>query len=118
MAANAKPRRIVPTKIVLESSMPGTSSRFMKCWTPGAASSSREWKDSRQVAIAGSGTTRCGLSRAFGDALFAVAANFGAGDGDLHFKIARNLFFQLFVKTALKFADFAATQAGDVDMIA
>jgi hypothetical protein len=63
----------------------------------------------------------CRISRLFfggGEAGVADAAYFGAGDGDLHVEVAGDLFLELFVEAAFKFADFAATQAGDVDMVA
>jgi len=53
-----------------------------------------------------------------GEAVVADAAYFGAGDGDLHFEVAGDLFFQLFVEAGFEFADFAAAEAGYVDVIA
>src|ERR1700676_4705217 len=47
-----------------------------------------------------------------------VAAYFGARDGYFHVEVTGDLLFQLFVETALKFADFAATQAGHMNMVA
>jgi len=46
------------------------------------------------------------------------AADFGAGDGDLDFAIAGDLFLELFVETGLEFADLAAAKAGYVDVVA
>jgi hypothetical protein len=53
-----------------------------------------------------------------GEAVVADAPYFGAGDGDLHFEIAGDLFFELFVETGFEFADFAAAEAGYVDVVA
>ena len=53
-----------------------------------------------------------------GQAVVADAADFGAGDGDLHFEVVGNLFFQLFVQAGFEFADLAAAEAGDVDVVA
>jgi len=53
-----------------------------------------------------------------GQAVVADAAYFGAGDRDLHFEIAGNLFFQLFVEAGFEFADLSATEAGDMDVVA
>ena len=49
---------------------------------------------------------------------FAVAADFGAAYGDLDARIALNLPLQLFVEVAFHFANLAATQACDMDMVA
>ena len=59
-----------------------------------------------------------GLSLGSGQAVVADAADFGAGDGDLHFEVAGDLFLQLFVEAGFKFADFAAAKAGDVNVVA
>jgi hypothetical protein len=61
---------------------------------------------------------RWALGFEFGEASGAVAADFGAGDGDLHGKVAGDLLFELLVQAAFKFPHLAATQAGDVDVIA
>jgi hypothetical protein len=53
-----------------------------------------------------------------GEAIVADAADFGAGDGDLDFAIAGDLFLELLVETGLEFADLAAAKAGDVDVVA
>jgi hypothetical protein len=53
-----------------------------------------------------------------GEAGVADAAYFGAGDGYLHFEVAGDLFFELFVETGFEFADFTAAEAGDVDVVA
>src|SRR5882724_1532176 len=53
-----------------------------------------------------------------GQAVVADAADCGAGDGDLHFEVVGNLFFQLFVQAGFEFADLAAAEAGDVDVVA
>src|SRR6202011_3696414 len=47
-----------------------------------------------------------------------VAAYFGPRDGYFHIEIAGDLLFELFVEAALKFADFAATQASHMNMVA
>jgi hypothetical protein len=51
-------------------------------------------------------------------AIFADAADFGAGYGDFHAAIVGDLTFQLLEEVGFKFADFAAAQAGDVDVVA
>ena len=51
-------------------------------------------------------------------AIVADAAYFGARDGNLDAAVACDLVFQLIVEMALEFADFAAAEAGDVDVIA
>lgn len=48
----------------------------------------------------------------------AVAADFGAGDGDFHVEVAGDLVFELFIEAAFEFADLAAPQAGYVDVVA
>jgi hypothetical protein len=53
-----------------------------------------------------------------GQAIVTDAADFGAGDGDLHGEVAGDLFLELFVEAGFEFADFATTEARDVDMIA
>jgi len=53
-----------------------------------------------------------------GEAVVADAADFGAGDGDLHVEVAGDLLLELLVEAGFEFADFAATQAGDVDVVA
>ena len=59
-----------------------------------------------------------GLFFGGGEAVVADAADFGARDGDLHFEVAGDLFLQLLVEAGLEFADLAAAQAGDVDVVA
>jgi hypothetical protein len=53
-----------------------------------------------------------------GEAIVADAADFGAGDGDLDVTVLGDLLFELLVETGLEFANFAAAEAGDVDMVA
>jgi len=53
-----------------------------------------------------------------GEAVVADAAYFGAGDSYLHFEVAGDLFFELFVEAGFEFADFAAAEAGYVDVVA
>ena len=53
-----------------------------------------------------------------GEAVVADAAYFGAGDSYLHFEVAGDLFFELFVEAGFEFADLAAAEAGYVDMVA
>jgi hypothetical protein len=53
-----------------------------------------------------------------GEAVVADAADFGAGDGDLHVEVAGDLFFQLFVEAGFELADFAAAETGYVDVVA
>jgi hypothetical protein len=48
----------------------------------------------------------------------ADAAYFGAGDGYLHIEIAGDLLFELFVQAGFEFADLAAAETGDVDVVA
>jgi hypothetical protein len=60
----------------------------------------------------------CPLLFGGSEAVVADAAYFGAGDGDLHVEVAGDLFLELFVKTGFEFADLAATEAGDMDMVA
>ena len=48
----------------------------------------------------------------------ADAADFGAGDGDLHFEVACDLLLELFIEARLEFTDFAATEASNVDVVA
>lgn len=47
-----------------------------------------------------------------------VAADFRARNRYLHIEIASDLLFQLLIEAAFKFADFAATEAGDMNMVA
>jgi hypothetical protein len=54
----------------------------------------------------------------FGQAGVADAADFGAGDSDVDVAVAGDLFFELFVETGFKFADFAAAKTGDMNVIA
>ena len=58
-----------------------------------------------------------GLFLGGGQAVVADAADFGAGDGDLHFKVAGDLFLQLFVETGFEFSDLSAAKTSDVDMV-
>ena len=51
-------------------------------------------------------------------ALFAIAADFGAGHGDFDFAILLDLLHEFFVEEGFEFADFSAFQAGDVDVVA
>ena len=51
-------------------------------------------------------------------AVFAQAADFGAGDGDFDVEITDNLRFQILVKLRFEFADPAAADARDVNVIA
>jgi hypothetical protein len=53
-----------------------------------------------------------------GEAVVADAADFGAGDGDLHVEVAGDLFLELFVEAGFEFADFAAAETGYVDVVA
>jgi hypothetical protein len=53
-----------------------------------------------------------------GEAGVADAAYLGAGDGDLHFEVAGDLLFELFVEAGFEFSDFAAAETGDVDVVA
>jgi hypothetical protein len=50
-------------------------------------------------------------------AVFAVAADFGAGHRDFDIAILLDLLLQFFVEVGFKFAHFAAFQAGDVDVV-
>jgi hypothetical protein len=52
-----------------------------------------------------------------GQAIVADAADFGAGDGDLDIAVLGDLLLELFIETGFEFADFAAAEAGDVDVI-
>jgi hypothetical protein len=51
-------------------------------------------------------------------AIIADAADFGAGDRNFDAAIVGDLTFQLLEEAGLEFSDFAAAQAGDVDVIA
>jgi len=53
-----------------------------------------------------------------GEAVVADAADFGAGDGDLDVAIAGNLLLELLVEARFEFADLAAAETGDMDVIA
>ena len=53
-----------------------------------------------------------------GEAVVADAADFGAGDGYLHFEVAGDLFLELFVEAGFEFADLAAAETGDVNVVA
>src|ERR1700722_11960565 len=64
------------------------------------------------------GFGRCSEGRIGGQARGTVTADFSAGDSYFHVEVASDLLFQLFVEAALKFADFAATQAGHMNMVA
>src|SRR5712691_9037337 len=48
----------------------------------------------------------------------AVAADFGAGDGDLDAAVALDLVLELLEQAALELAHLAAAQASDVDVVA
>jgi hypothetical protein len=52
-----------------------------------------------------------------GEAIIADAANFGAGNGDVDVTIAGNLLLELLVEMGFEFADLAATQTGDMDVV-
>jgi hypothetical protein len=54
----------------------------------------------------------------FGQALFAVTANFCPGYGYLHLEVPSNLLLQLFVQAALELAHLAAPKAGHVNVVA
>jgi hypothetical protein len=58
------------------------------------------------------------LLAGFLQTVVADAADFGAGDGDLHFEVAGDLFLQLLVEAGLKFANLAAAETGHVDVVA
>ncbi len=53
-----------------------------------------------------------------GEAIVADAADFGAGDGDVEVTVAGDLLHELLVESGLEFADLAAADAGNMDMIA
>ena len=53
-----------------------------------------------------------------GEAVVADAADFGAGDGDLDVAVAGDLLLELFVEAGFEFANFAAAETGDVDVVA
>ena len=53
-----------------------------------------------------------------GEAIVADAANFGTRDGNVDVAVARNLLFELIVEMRFEFADFAAAQAGNVNVVA
>ena len=53
-----------------------------------------------------------------GEAVVADATDFGAGDSDLHVEIAGDLFLELFVEPGFEFADLAAAETGDMDVVA
>jgi hypothetical protein len=53
-----------------------------------------------------------------GEAVVADAADFGARDGDPDVAVGGDLLLELLVEAGFKFADFAAAEAGDVDVIA
>jgi hypothetical protein len=60
------------------------------------------------------------LGRLFGfggQAIVADAAHFGAGNGDFDVAVPRDLVLELFVKAGLEFANLAAAETGDVDVI-
>jgi len=59
-----------------------------------------------------------GLLFGGGEAVVADAADFGAGDGDLDVAIAGDLVLKLFVKAGFELANLAATEAGDMNVIA
>jgi len=75
-------------------------------------------RSGRQDAGATYGELADGGSFFEGEAVVADAAYFGAGDGDLHVEVAGDLFFELFVEAGFEFADFAAAETGDVDVVA
>ena len=51
-------------------------------------------------------------------AVRAEAPDFGPGDRNFKVAIERNLFLQLFIELALEFANLAAANAGDMDVVA
>lgn len=53
-----------------------------------------------------------------GQTIVADAADFGTGDGDLDVAVAGDLIFELLVETGFEFANFAAAETGDVDVVA
>jgi len=53
-----------------------------------------------------------------GEAVVADAADFGARDGNLDVAVHGDLLFELLVKAGFEFADFAAAETGDMDMVA
>jgi hypothetical protein len=53
-----------------------------------------------------------------GQAVVADAADFGAGDGNLNVAVSGDLLFELLVEARFEFADLAATETGDMDMVA
>ena len=59
-----------------------------------------------------------GAGLLFGEAFVADAADFGAGNGHLNATIAGDLLHEVLVETGLEFADLAAADAGDVDVVA
>jgi len=52
------------------------------------------------------------------EAIVADAADFGTRDGNLDVAITRDLIFELLVKAGFEFADLAATEAGDMNVVA
>ncbi len=53
-----------------------------------------------------------------GEAGVADAADLGAGDGDTHIEVAGDLFLELFVEAGFEFANLAAAETGDMDVVA
>jgi hypothetical protein len=53
-----------------------------------------------------------------GEAVVADAPDFGAGDRDTDVAVGGDLLLELFVETRFEFTDFAAAEAGDVDVVA
>jgi hypothetical protein len=75
-------------------------------------------KQSREKAATGLQHSKGKLFLAGGQAVVADATYFGAGDRDLDVAIAGDLTFELLVETGFEFADLAAAETGDVDVIA
>jgi hypothetical protein len=53
-----------------------------------------------------------------GKAIVADTTYFGAGDGHLDVTVGGNLLFELLIEARFKFADFAAAETGDMDVVA
>jgi len=53
-----------------------------------------------------------------GEAIVADAADLGSRDGDLDVAVRGNLLFKLLVKARFEFANLAAAETGDMDMVA
>ena len=66
----------------------------------------------------GGSQTEHGLLSFSSEAVVADAADFGARDGNLDVAIAGDLTLELLVQSGLEFADLAATEAGNMDVVA